>query len=237
MGCKAYGSIGHIQGSRVGPSDMTIHEGQARICTTKKRDIKDEIILQEKLDGSCCAVARIEGELVALGRSGYLASTSPHEMHHAFAAWVDKNKMLFDFLEDDERVVGEWLHQAHGTMYVLRHGPFVVFDIMRFVAKGNQKQKRVTVQELVERVGDRLPRPSILSMGPPVSIEDANAMLGELGRHGAVERAEGFVYRVERMGNVDFLAKYVRPEKVDGKYLFGEPVYNDYPGFAHHQEK
>jgi hypothetical protein len=30
---------------------------------------------------------------------------------------------------------------------------------------------------------------------------------------------------VERRGEVDFLAKYVRPDKVDGKYLGGEPIW------------
>jgi hypothetical protein len=33
------------------------------------------------------------------------------------------------------------------------------------------------------------------------------------------DEIEGVVYRVERKGKVDFLAKYVRPDKVDGSYL------------------
>jgi hypothetical protein len=37
---------------------------------------------------------------------------------------------------------------------------------------------------------------------------------------------EGVVYRVERKGVVDFLAKYVRPDKVDGKYLSGDPIWH-----------
>jgi hypothetical protein len=37
--------------------------------------------------------------------------------------------------------------------------------------------------------------------------------------HGAVDPVEGVMYRVERNGQVDFLAKYVRPEKRDGIYL------------------
>ena len=36
----------------------------------------------------------------------------------------------------------------------------------------------------------------------------------------AVDPAEGVVYRVESRGVVDFLAKWVQPEKVDGCYLF-----------------
>lgn len=37
--------------------------------------------------------------------------------------------------------------------------------------------------------------------------------------HGALDPVEGAVWRVERGGSVDFLAKYVRPDKVDGCYL------------------
>jgi hypothetical protein len=43
---------------------------------------------------------------------------------------------------------------------------------------------------------------------------------------------------MERKGVLDFLGKYVRPEKVDGKYLNGvggierEPIYNWHPSLA-----
>lgn len=73
LGGKSYGSIPHLLGSRLGPKDHHIHEGQHKICTERLRDNKDVIIVQEKLDGSCTAVAKINGEIVALGRSGYTA--------------------------------------------------------------------------------------------------------------------------------------------------------------------
>lgn len=44
---------------------------------------------------------------------------------------------------------------------------------------------------------------------------------------------EGVVYRVERRGQVEFLAKYVLPDKVDGRYfpeISGQPeVWNWQP--------
>jgi len=44
------------------------------------------------------------------------------------------------------------------------------------------------------------------------------------------DQTEGVVYRVERKGKVDFLAKWVRHDKVDGKYVpennGGETVWN-----------
>ena len=59
--------------------------GQQNIMTKKSRDKKDLIIVQEKLDGSNCSVAKINGEIIALGRAGYLAKTSRWEQHKCFA--------------------------------------------------------------------------------------------------------------------------------------------------------
>jgi len=54
--------------------------------------------------------------------------------------------------------------------------------------------------------------------------------LGKHGHYGAIDEAEGAVWRVERKGKVDFLGKYVRAGKIDGKYLpemtGGEAVWN-----------
>ena len=71
---KAYGHIPHLPTSRMGPADKHCHEGQSRICTEKVRDRHDEIIVQEKLDGSCVAAAMIDGLIVPLTRSGYIAT-------------------------------------------------------------------------------------------------------------------------------------------------------------------
>jgi hypothetical protein len=37
--------------------------------------------------------------------------------------------------------------------------------------------------------------------------------------YGALDPVEGAIWRIERDGKVDFLVKYVRPEKIDGIYL------------------
>jgi hypothetical protein len=44
------------------------------------------------------------------------------------------------------------------------------------------------------------------------------ALLEQSG-HGAVDPVEGAIWRVERKGEVDFLTKYVRHDKEDGKYF------------------
>src|SRR5687767_9833960 len=87
LGRTAYGSIGHLPGSRLGPGDHAVPEGQARICTVKARDRHDRIIVHEKLDGSCVSVALLQNTIIPLGRSGYPAATSPFQQHHWFHAW------------------------------------------------------------------------------------------------------------------------------------------------------
>ena len=219
LGGKNYGSIPHLPGSRMGPADHHVHDGQERICNVRTRDKHDTVIVQEKLDGSNVGVAKVDGEIVALSRAGYLARTSKYEQHHKFADWVDENKKRFsDLLYDGERIVGEWLLQAHGTRYKLRHEPFVAFDLMA-------GKIRATHQELVERAGEIFYLPYIVHIGGALSIDDAMAELGKYGKHGAIDPIEGAIWRVERFDpkfgcrTVDFLAKYVRPDKADGCYL------------------
>ena len=88
---KAYGSIGHLPGSRLGTADHRIPDGQGKIATERVRNRHDRVIVTEKLDGSCTAVTRINGQIVAIGRAGWLAQSSPYEQHQLFAAWARAN--------------------------------------------------------------------------------------------------------------------------------------------------
>jgi hypothetical protein len=213
IGRKAYGSIPHLPGSRLGPGDHSVHPGQESICLVKSRDKHDRVIVTEKVDGGNVAVARIGDEIVALGRAGYLASDSPFPQHHLFDRWVRPQAARFlSALNDGERVNGEWLALAHGTRYSLFHEPFVVFDMMR-------EAKRLPWDEIVSRCESaELVTARVLSDGPAVSIGDVIPML-ETSGHGALDPVEGAVWRVERSGSFDFNAKWVRPDKVDGKYI------------------
>lgn len=95
LGRKAHGSIPHLIGSRRGPSDRGVNPGQQRIATEQTRDKHDTVIVQVKLDGSNVAIAKINGMIVPLTRSGYVADTSPYPQHHLFAAWVRRNPDRF----------------------------------------------------------------------------------------------------------------------------------------------
>ena len=226
---KTYGSIPHLPNSRLGPGDHKCSEGQARIVTQEvKKDRNQRVICQEKLDGSCCGVCRKDGVIIPLGRAGYSAYTSSFKQHHLFADWVYKNQDRFlNLLEEGERVVGEWLVQAHGTRYNLPHEPFVVFDIIK-------DDKRVVFNKLKERAeACDFVMPHLISDGLPISIDKVMNTLLPYGYHGALEEIEGAVWRVESKKRsqyqVDFLVKYVQPDKIDGYYLnFSESVWNDY---------
>lgn len=210
---KNYGHIPHFPGSRIGPGDHKCHEGQLRIATEKARDKHDIISVTEKLDGSNVGVARQNDILYPLGRAGYLANSSPHKQHQLFSNWVYENQDRFmAILNNGERLCGEWLLQAHGTRYDLPHEPFVAFDLMT-------GSKRTPYSEFTERVLDYFIIPHIIHSGAPLSIKEAMEMLGPYGFHGALEQVEGAVWRVERKGEFDFMAKYVRPDKKDGLYL------------------
>lgn len=225
---KAYFHIPHLPNSRLGLGDHHCSEGQARIATLKPRDKNDLIIVQEKLDGSCVSVAKIEGVCYALSKSGYLVSDSPHLQHRIFDRWVQENYNRFDsVLKNDERICGEWLIQAHGTRYSLKHEPFVAFDIL------GSEQGQLAYSDFVDRVGMIFVTPCLIHIGTPISVQDALRILGIHGHHGAVDEAEGLIYRVERQGKVDFICKYVKPDKKVGCYLesetHGEPVWNISP--------
>lgn len=227
LGHRAYGSIPHLPGSRRGPADKGLSEQQASILTVKSRDRHDIITVQEKLDGSCVSVAKHNGKILSLMRAGYSASDSKYPQHHAFAVWVEQNSSRFDaLLSEGERCCGEWLMEAHGTLYKLPHEPFVVFDIMR----GHDRTPATLVE--VRCAPFRFITPRVIHTGGAISVEAVLAVLEPSG-HGAVDGVEGAVWRVERKGVVDFLGKYVRPDKVDGKHLDsitgGAPILNWQP--------
>lgn len=225
LGRRAYGSIPHLPGSRRGTGDHGLDDLQARLLTVKTRDAKDTVFVQEKLDGSNVAVAKINGETIALIRAGYAALQSNWLQHHHFAAWVADNRERFEaLLSEGERCVGEWLMEAHGTRYNLLHEPFVIFDIMRGGID------RVTNPVLLARCGaQKFITPRMIHAGGVISISEVLTKLEPSG-HGALDPVEGAVWRIEREGKVDFLGKYVRPEKIDGAYLESvsgkDPVYN-----------
>lgn len=231
---KSYGSIGHLPNSRMGEGDHHCPEGQAKIATIKTRDKYDTVIVQEKLDGGNVGIVKINSEIIPITRTGYTAISSNYELHHLFHNWVMKHKNRFyELLQDQERVCGEWLAVAHGTKYDLPHEPFVAFDIMT-------KMIRTCYDEFTERVLKYdfiIPR--LIHKGEAYSVENMLEAI-KISGHGAIDPVEGAIWRIERNElikknnserklKVDFLTKYVKPDKIDGIYLNQESItYNAY---------
>lgn len=236
LGIKSYGSIALLPNSRVTPADHHCHEGQAIIATEKVRDRHDEVIIQEKLDGSNVAVALLNNEILALTRAGYLAKTSPFEQHWHWENWVHQNESRFRaVLKDGERICGEWIMQAHGTRYNLLHEPFVVFDVINV-------HDRFPYDEFVNRINKgNFIKPYLIHRGQSLSVEIVLERLGKFGHHGAIDEVEGAVWRIQRRGKVDFLVKYLKPYKKDGIYLPEmskvEPIWNWFPKVAEELDK
>jgi ATP-dependent RNA circularization protein (DNA/RNA ligase family) len=228
---KNYGSIPHLSNSKLGSGDYFITEGQERILTEKKRDKHDTILVFEKYDGSNVGIGKKDGNIFALTRSGYEASTSPYKQHHEFAKWVYKKRDFFSLILDEgERIVGEWLLQAHGLIYNIKQDdPIVFFD---WYDKNNNRK---LFSELENGLGLwDLPLPRLLHKGDAVSVEELKPILNEKTNTILSEGdPEGMVYRVERKDKVDFLAKWVRSDFTTGIYCIGidekDLIYNVSP--------
>jgi hypothetical protein len=113
--------------------------------------------------------------------------------------------------------------QAHGTRYNLAHEPFVIFDL-------KSAGKFLTCDALKKRAAPfNFITPRIIHQGKPITVARVLKLLEQSG-HGAIDPVEGAIWRVEREGKVDFLAKYVRPKKKIGCFLpelpGQQPVWN-----------
>jgi len=224
LGRKNYGSIPHLSTSKLGLNDHYITHGQEKILVNKTRDDHDKVLVFEKYDGSNVGVTKVNNKIIALTRSGHTADTSPYLQHHEFADWVDKYQLFFDrILKNGERVAGEWLYQAHGMRYTIKGSPVVFFD---YFSKDNERY----TFDVLKKTGLQLPR--LLHEGGAISPNELISKLNNYDhRIKAVGNPEGIIYRVERKGKVDFLAKWVRSDFVAGKYIINkeahELIYNE----------
>lgn len=224
---KNYGSIPHLSNSKLGEGDHFIHSGQEKILTIKVRDKHDEVFIFEKYDGSNVGVCKVNNRIFALTRSGYEAKTSPYSQHHIFNDWANSNLDIFDsLLLEGERIVGEWLIKSHGLKYSIVGDPIVFFDIF------NNNNERYGYDYLKNKCDIHgLNTPRLLHRGSSISTDKIECKLNnKTDTIRSEEKPEGMVYRVERKGSVDFLAKWVRSDFTPGKYIIGkeesEQVFN-----------
>ncbi len=134
------------------------------------------------------------------------------------------NREWLQVLTPGQRIIGDWLGQAHGTRYDIEepHEAFVVFDLM----EGQTRQPWSVVVEAAIHLPVSLP--GYLRTHEP--MEPVAAFETLIAHHiipmTPPEQPEGVVFRLERRGKVEFLAKWVRPDFVPGVHLSeisGEP--------------
>jgi len=214
---KPYHSIGHLSQSRLGEQDHHIDKGQEEFLTKKFPPIDCLVYIEEKMDGSNVSVIRKNGNLIAVGRSGYACKDSDQEQHKRFAKFVEDNKEKFESLlpNENDQVIGEWLALAHGTLYKNLPSLFMAFELYYGGEAQNSSVKREAFKrEKIEAV------PLLIQGRQPVPIETA-LDLAIKNR----ENAEGVVYRLERFDRKKdtyvpwIIAKVVRHDKIDGFYL------------------
>lgn len=242
---KAYGHICHLPNSKLGAGDHKLDDGMAELLTRATKNKNQTVIVSEKLDGSNVAIAKLGGVLMPLIRAGYRADNSHYLQHRLFALWVYKNQDRFQaLLNDNERACGEWLLQTHGVPYNIMHEPFAIFDIIQ------GKHRRLTLEQMGERRSKAaFISPVCLHSGGAFSVEKMNAAYDTEyrlhhahGFHGALERPEGAVWRIEEKkfvhgkcvhDEVLFLGKFVRSDSPTGIYLNkddSKAVWNKYMG-------
>ena len=94
LGGKAYGSIPHLPGSKFGNRrDRGVPAGEA-LLYLEHPSPGDRIVVQEKLDGSACAVLKKDGAIIPLIRNGRPAAESVWRQHRMFARWVDRKSVV-----------------------------------------------------------------------------------------------------------------------------------------------
>ena len=212
---KNYGSIPHLSTSKLEQqADKKISMNQELMLTKQARDWRDLIIVTEKIDGSNVGIVKINGTLYPISRKGYDTSISKQEQHRLFSKFVDNNLSKFLWLPEGWRICGEWCVMAHGTIYdITDESPFVAFDIF------NDENERLVYLSFRDICTNYLiPSVPLLHIGQPISLKNALKLSGK-GLYGKPNKPEGIVYRIERNGKVDFLAKWVRHDKEDGKYM------------------
>ena len=210
---KAYNKIGHLPGSKTGTADRHIHEREAQRLTLECPK-KSEVIVQEKLDGSCVAVYRRGREILPLGREGDLTYGSRNKSRRLWADWVKINQALFiDLLSEGERLTGEWLAMVHSTRYDDLRSPFYAFDLF------DSNNKALSYDRLTKRLqASGIKTPALLHRGEAISTDAAMALLRTKALPSR-DRPEGAIWRLEVDGVPKLIAKYVRDDFEAGRFL------------------
>lgn len=223
LGKDAYGSIPYMLDCWEDQRAKYIDKGQDNILTVNKRNNHDTIWVTEKYDGSNVSIANVEGKIYPLTKTGYLARTSKYKHHLAFARWVELNQHYLKlFIPDGFRLCCEWLLKRHTLEYEFlintQECSIVAFDLIE-----NESNDRLSYLDFYSLDTWLIPKARLLHCGNSIKPKDLILKLNGDHDHkiqsAPDNKPEGLIYRLERHGKVDFLAKWVRSDFVAGKFL------------------
>lgn len=115
----------HIEGSRLQPGDEDL-------TAVPFREIMDKaLIVEEKMDGSNCAVSFSPEAALMLQSRGHYLSGGGRERHFAlFKTWATTHgNELWELLGTRYIMYGEWLYAKHTVFYDLLPHYFMEFDV------------------------------------------------------------------------------------------------------------
>jgi putative ATP-dependent DNA ligase len=158
------------------------------------RHFIDKVVVEEKMDGYNVRVARIEGEIYAFTRGGYICPYTTARIRRAYAKALEK---LFDTLGDEAVVAGEAVGLENPyTRYYYPEAPewdYFVFDIFK---RGLEPLPVAERRRLVEEAGLRnVPQLGVFLKEDWRDILEVTRGLEEVGREGVVLKDPD--YRVE----------------------------------------
>lgn len=232
LGGPVFGKIGHLPGSKTGPSDSHISENEMTFYTEGRKNAKDIIIVTEKMDGACVGVYRPIGgysgnTLVAMQKHGYPVHTSHRAWLAEFDEWVSANRTKFlHILKAGEWLVGEWLVRPHGVKYRLKPSNYFMPFSLRYNPPYSQSSE-LSYLDMVERIDDAFTLPGVIADdGEPVKIEEVRRYIVRREQSYSIDKPEGAVWRRDGDGFTT-RAKWVRPDHVAGMYWEEEDARED----------
>lgn len=165
-----------------------------------------EVVIQEKLDGTCVGLFFDEADTPVLLKRGGIIGHREKDQYNVFRSWVQlRAEPLHEALAKRHALFGEFLWQTHGLFYDRLPDLFVGYDLLdrtsgAFLPSSAVKRKLTGVVERVPelwrgtvRTTERLSR----------KIEELATLPSAFG-----DRAEGVYVRFERDDQLVARAKY-----------------------------
>lgn len=192
----------------------------ARILLLSKavpRHFIDYVVVEEKMDGYNVRVARVDGEILALTRGGYICPYTTGRMRRKYGNALNK---LFDEIGDEAVVIGEVVGMENPyTRYYYPEAPYwdyFVFDIYRH----GSPLKVVERRRLVEDHGLRnVPQLGVVHKENWQDVQEIVMGLESAGREGVVLKDPEY-----RVPPLKYTTSYINARDVQEgmKYPFDE---------------